>query len=90
MTKEDVLEVQKEWETYDWQRGLSLICRIQCTKEHAVIARTVEILKKCGCTTEDATILRGGKAAVYNVAYVYRTYCTYVFCWYVCAYICTV
>ena len=67
MSKEDVREVQKKWKTYGWQRGLSLICSIQCTKEHTVIARTVEILEKCGCTTKDTTVLKGGKATVYNV-----------------------
>ena len=64
MTKEDVHEAQKKWKTYDWRKELSLICRIQCTKEHTVIARTVEIFEKCGCTTEDTTILKGGKATV--------------------------
>ena len=60
MSKEDVHEVQKKWITYDCQRGLSHICRLQCTKEPTVIARTVEILEKCGCTTEDTTVLKGG------------------------------
>ena len=73
MTEEDVHEVQKEWETYDWQRELSVICRIQCTKRHTVIARTVEIFEKCGCTTKDTKVLKGGKAAVYNVVHVYST-----------------
>ena len=71
MSKEDVYEVQKKWETYDWQKRLSLICRLQCIKEHTVIARTVEILEKCGCTTKDITLLKGGKATVYNVMHVY-------------------
>ena len=73
MSKEDVHEVQKEWETYDWQRGLSLICRLQCTKEPTVIARTVKIVEKCGCTTIDTTVLKGGKATVYSVVHVYST-----------------
>ena len=59
VSKDDVQDVQKEWETYDWQRGLSLICRLQCIKEHTVIARTVEILEKCACTVTDITILKG-------------------------------
>ena len=67
MSEEDVRDVQKERETYGWQRGLSFICRLQSTKEHTVVARTVEILEKCGCTTEDTTVLKGGKATVYNV-----------------------
>ena len=53
MSKEDLHKVQKEWETNNWQRGLSLICRIQCTKDPTVIARTVEILEKCGCATDE-------------------------------------
>ena len=73
MSKEDVQDLQKEWETYGGQNGLSLICRFQCTKEPTVIARTVEILEKCGCTTEDTTVLKGGKATVYNVMHVYST-----------------
>ena len=73
MSKEDVHEVQKKWMTYGWQGGLSLICRLQCTKEPTVIARTVEILEKYGYTTEDITVLKGGKATVYNVVYVYST-----------------
>ena len=81
MTKEDVHKVQKKWVTYSWQRGLSLICRIQCTKEHTVIARTVEILEKCGCTTKDTTILKGGKATVYHVMHVYsRVHTVHVYC----------
>ena len=72
MSKEDVHEVQKKWETYDWQRGLSVICRLQCTKEPTVIARTLEILEECSCTTEDAKVLKGGKATVGNV-HVYST-----------------
>ena len=82
MTKEDVHEVQKEWEIYDWHGGLNLICRIHCTKEHTVIARTVEIFEKCGCTTGDTIILKGGKATVYSTVHtihVYRMVCTYVF-----------
>ena len=73
MSKEDVRDVQKKWETYDGQSGLSLICGIQCTKEPTVIARTVEIMEKCGCTTQDTTVLKGGKATVYNVMHVYST-----------------
>ena len=73
MPKEDVHEVQKKWITYGWESGVSLICRLQCTKEHTVIARTVEILEKCGCTTKDTTVLKGGKATVYNVMHVYST-----------------
>ena len=73
MSKEDIHEVQKKWETYDWQSGLSLLCRLQCIKEPTMIARTVEILEKCGCTTEDSRILMGGKATVYNVVHVYST-----------------
>ena len=76
MSKEDVHEVQKKWDTYGWQGGLRrlrLICRLQCTKEHTVIARTVEILEKCRYTTEDTTVLKGGKATVYNVVHVYST-----------------
>ena len=30
-----------------------------------MIARTVEIFEKCGCTTEDTVVLKGGKATVY-------------------------
>ena len=59
---EEFPEVQKDY--YDWQRGLSLVCRIQCTKEDTVIARTVEIFEKCGCTTnevKDLSRFRGGK-----------------------------
>ena len=73
VSKEDVQDVQKGWVTYNWQRGLSLICRLQCNKAHTVIARTVEILEKCGCTTEDTTVLKGEKATVYNVMHVYST-----------------
>ena len=64
MSKEDVHEVQKKWMTYDWQGRLSLICSIQCTKEPTVIARTEEILKKCGCATnrfEKLSKFEGGK-----------------------------
>ena len=64
MSKEDVHDVQKEWEIYDWQRGLSLIRRIQCIKEPTVLARTEEIFEKCGCTTnevKDLSRFRGGK-----------------------------
>ena len=73
MSTPDIHKVQNEVETYGWQGGLSLICRLQCTKEHTVIARTVEILEKCDCTTEDTTVLKGGKATVYNVVHVYST-----------------
>ena len=73
MSKEDVRDVRKEWRIYGWRRGLSLICRLQCTKEHTVIARTVEILEKCGCTTEDTTVLKGEKATVCSVVHVYST-----------------
>ena len=75
MSEQDVHEVQKEWQTYNWSRGLILICRLQCTKEHTVITRTVEILEKCGCTTvtEGTKILKGGKATVCNVMHVYST-----------------
>ena len=73
MSKEDVHEVKKKWKTYGLQRGSSLISRFQCTKEPTVIARTVEILEKCGYTTEDTTVLKGGKATVYNVMHVYST-----------------
>ena len=73
MSKDDVHEVQEEVETFDCQEGLSLICRIQCIKEPTVIARTVEILKKYGCTNEDTPVLKGGKATVYNVVHVYST-----------------
>ena len=73
MSKEDFHEVKKEWETYNWQEGLSLICSIQCIKEHTVMERTVEILEKCGWTTKDTTVLKGGKATVYNVMHVYST-----------------
>ena len=73
MSEEDVRDVQKKWDTYDWQRQLSLICRLQCTKEPTVIARTVEILEKCGYTTEGIIVLKGGKATVYNVVHVYCT-----------------
>ena len=59
MTKEDVHEVQKKWESYVWQRRLSLICRIQCIKEHTVIARTVEILDQYARTVTVITILKG-------------------------------
>ena len=68
MSKEDVHEVQKEVETYDWQRGLHLMCRIQCIKEPTVIARTVEILVRFSLTNEEdseLTILRGG-----NIQYI--------------------
>ena len=61
MSEEDVHEVQKKWMRYGWQGGLSHICRLQCTKEPTVIARTVEIFENSGCTTEDTTILKGGK-----------------------------
>ena len=87
MSEEDVCDVQKKWLTYDWQKGLSLICRIQCTKEHTVIARTVDILEKCGYTTEATAVLKGGKATVYNVMHVYskvHTVHVYRICMYVC------
>ena len=64
MSKEDVQDVQKGWETYGWQGGLSLICRLQCTKEPTVIARTVEILNKYDMATnrlEELRRLRGRK-----------------------------
>ena len=81
MLIKDDEDVQKEWETYGLRRGLSLICSIQYTKEHTVIARTVEILEKCGCTTKDTTVLKGGKATVYNVMHVYSTVHTvHVYC----------
>ena len=86
MSEEDVHEVQKEWETYGWERGLSLICRLQCTKEHTVIARTVEISDKCGCTTKDTTVLKGGKSTVYNVMHVYSTVHT-VHVYHICMYV---
>ena len=73
MSKEDVHEVQKKWMTCGGQKGLSLICKIQCIKEHTVIARTAEILEKYGYTAEDITVLKGGKATVYNVVHVYST-----------------
>ena len=87
MSTPDIHEVQNEVVTYGWQRGLVLICRIQCTKEPTVIARTVEILEKCGCTTQDTTVLKGGKATVYNVMHVYskvHTVHVYRICMYVC------
>ena len=81
MSKEDVDEVQKEWETYGWQRGLSVICRIQCIKEHTVIARTMETFEKWNCSTEDTTFLKGGKATVSHVMHVYSTVHTvHVYC----------
>ena len=61
MSTPDIHRVQEKVETYGWQRGLNLICRIQCTKEPTVIARTVEIFEKCGCNTEDTVVLKGGK-----------------------------
>ena len=54
-----------------------------------MIARTVEILEKCGCTTEDTTVLKGEKATVYNVVHVYSTVHTvhvYHIGMYVCLY----
>ena len=86
VSKEDVCEVQKKWEIHDWQRRLNLICRIQCTKEHTVIVRTVEILERCGCTTvtEGTKVLKGEKATVYNVMHVYSTYIPYM-----CIILCT-
>ena len=80
MFKEDIHKVQKEWETYDWQGGVSLICKNQCIKEHTVIARTVEILETWNCSTEDTLILKGRKATVYHVVHIYMqdsTYCTH-------------
>ena len=38
-----------------------------------MIARTVKIFEKWGCTTEDTTVLKGGKATLYNVMHVYST-----------------
>ena len=81
MSKVDIHEVQEEVETYGWQRGLHLICRLQCTKEPTVIARTVKILEKCSCTTEDTTVLKGGKTTVYHVVHVYSTvHSVHVYC----------
>ena len=63
MSEEDVRDVQKEWETYGWQRGLSLIRRI-CIKKPTVIARIEDILKKCGYATnrfEKLSKFEGGK-----------------------------
>ena len=91
MSEEDVHDVQKEWETYGWQKQLSIICRLQCIKEHTVIARTVEILDEYGCTTKDTTVLKGGKATVYNVMHVYSTVHTvhvYRICMCVCVSVC--
>ena len=84
MSKEDVQDVQKEWKAYGWPGALRLICRIQCTKEHTVIARTVEILEKCGYTTEDITVLKGGKTILYTmscmctVQYIYTVHVYYI------------
>ena len=89
MSKDDVHEVQKGWKAYGGQKQLGVICRLQCTKEHTVIARTVEIMEKCGCTTEDTTVLKGGKATVYNVMYVYSTVHT-VHVYRICMYFFTV
>ena len=86
MSEEDVRDVQKKWLTYDWQKGLSLICSIQCTKEPTVIARTVDILEKCGCTTEATAVLKGEKATVYNVVHVYSTVHTVHVCC-ICMYV---
>ena len=54
-----------------------------------MIARTVEILEKCGCTTENTTVLKGGKATVYNVMHVYSTVHT-VHVYRICMYFFTV
>ena len=88
MSKEDVRDVQKEWEIYDWQRGLSLIRRIQCIKEPTVLARTEEIFEKCGCTTnevKDLSRFRGGSwcgcmsiASYYNFSIMHARQYTYM------------
>ena len=81
MSTPDIHKVREEVETYGWQRGLHLICRIQYTKEPTVIARTVKNLEKCGCTTEDTTVLKGGKTTVYHVVHVYSTvHSVHVYC----------
>ena len=89
MSKEDVRDVQKKWKTYGWQEQLEVICRLQCTKEPTAIARTVEIMEKCGCTTENTTVLKGEKATVYNVVHVYSTVHT-VHVYRICMYFFTV
>ena len=59
MSKEDIHKVQKKWKAYTWNSVVSTICSIQSAKEHAVIARTVDILEKCGFTGEDIAALKG-------------------------------
>ena len=59
MSKEDVYEVQKLLDAYSQRIGIKGICRIQCVKDHTVIVRTVDILRKYGCTTENVAVLKG-------------------------------
>ena len=66
---EDGLMTRKDIQDYHWdfsktkRHFIDLICSIQCTKDHTVITRTVEILEKYSFTEGDiaVTVLKGRK-----------------------------
>ena len=61
MSKEEVGEIQKNWEGYSWSTALNHICTISSTKEPSVIARIADILQKSGFTgKEEVMLLKGG------------------------------
>ena len=61
MSKEEVGEIQKKWESYPWLTALDPTCAISCTKDPSVITRIVDILQKSGFTgKEEVMLLKGG------------------------------
>ena len=62
MSKKDIEDYR--WEFLKSKRHFNeLVCSIQCTKDHTVITRTVEILEKCSFMEEyiAVTLLKGKK-----------------------------
>ena len=59
ITREECTDVQKKWVAYGWERGLKVICSIQCVKDPSVMTRTADILEKYGFTGDDLKLLRG-------------------------------
>ena len=61
ISKEEVEEIQKNWEGSSWLTALNHFCAISCTKEPSVMARITDILQKSGFTgVEPVTFLKGG------------------------------
>ena len=61
MSKEEVGEIQKNWDGFSWLTVLNHICVIACTKEPSVMARIADILQKSDYTgAKGVMLLKGG------------------------------